>query len=178
MSKHLVLQIISLIFILSACTNSINSSLYSRKYHVYFTFDCTIPPYNLVGSAGQFLAIEQVGGYLRITNSDNQTISQPISEKEDRAFVMGLSGLIVGTPILNNDSFALYAFDLGCPICDVATHSLTLDNLGVATCNHCKSSWDLNNNGFIRTFDSKKYQPLPLYRYPVVRQGNIYIITN
>lgn len=171
-------QIFALILILtvSGCSKIGNYQVYSNKYPVNYSCNTTISPFNQINSLGRFVSVRIKGMELEATDSDGNTSSHQMSETDMRSFVLGLGGLIIGTPSLNNDNLSVYAYDLACPICDKAKHRLTFNYLGIAKCNNCKSSWDLNNNGFIQNSTVKEARPL--YRYPVSIYNNYITIRN
>lgn len=171
-------RIFALILILtvSGCSKIGNYQVYSNKYLVNYSCNTTISPFNQINSLGRFVSVRIKGMELEVTDSDGNTSSHQMSETDMRSFVLGLGGLIIGTPSLNNDNLSVYAYDLACPICDKAKHRLTFNYLGIAKCNNCQSSWDLNNNGFIHISTAKETRPL--YRYPVSIYNNYITIRN
>ena len=171
-------QIFALILILtvSGCSKIGNYQVYSNKYPVNYSCNTTISPFNQINSLGRFVSVRIKGMELEVTDSDGNTSSHQMSETDMRSFVLGLGGLIIGTPSLNNDNLSVYAYDLACPICDKAKHRLTFNYLGIAKCGNCNSTWDLNNNGFIHISTAKETRPL--YRYPVSIYNNYITIRN
>lgn len=171
-------QIFALILILtvSGCSKIGNYQVYSNKYPVNYSCNTTISPFNQINSLGRFVSVRIKGMELEVTDSDGNTSSHQMSETDMRSFVLGLGGLIIGTPSLNNDNLSVYAYDLACPICDKAKHRLTFNYLGIAKCGNCNSTWNLNNNGFIQISTAKETRPL--YRYPVSIYNNYITIRN
>ena len=171
-------QIFALILILtvSGCSKIGNYQVYSNKYPVNYSCNTTISPFNQINSLGRFVSVRIKGMELEVTDSDGNTSNHQMSETDMRSFVLGLGGLIIGTPSLNNDNLSVYAYDLACPICDKAKHRLTFNYLGIAKCNNCKSSGDLNNNGLKQIPTAKETRQL--YRYPVSIYNNYITIRN
>ena len=112
-------QIFALILILtvSGCSKIGNYQVYSNKYPVNYSCNTTISPFNQINSLGRFVSVRIKGMELEVTDSDGNTSSHQMSETDMRSFVLGLGGLIIGTPSLNNDNLSVYAYDLACPIC-------------------------------------------------------------
>lgn len=165
-----------LVLIVSGCTKIGNYQVYSNKYPVNFSCNTTLSPFNQISSLGRFVSVRIKGLELEATDSDGNVSRHPMSETEMRSFALGLGGLIIGTPSLNNDNLSAYAFDLACPICDKAKHRLTFNYLGIAKCSNCNSTWNLNNNGFVQSSTVKDARPL--YRYPVTSYNNTYVVAN
>ena len=87
--------------------------------------------------------------------------------------MFGLGGLIIGTPALDSEN--IWCYDLACPICNISSARLSIDNEeGHCTCPECGSVFDLDNAGTVLTSSSSDYRPL--FRYPVsVNFPTIYI---
>lgn len=165
-----------LVLTVSGCSKIGNYQVYSNKYPVNYSCNTTVSPFNQINSLGRFVSVRIKGMELEATDADGNVSKHQMSETDMRTFALGLGGLIIGTPSLNNDKFSVYAFDLGCPVCDRAKYRLTFNHLGIAKCSNCKSSWNLNNNGFIQSSTVKEARPL--YRYPVTVYNNYVTVRN
>ncbi len=102
--------------------------------------------------------------------------------EQNSGFVLGLSGLIVGTPIiaeqLTNQSVVV-CFDLACPNCyeeASITRNLTLMESQRARCQRCQRLYDLNTQGIITEGTDGK----SLFRYRVTYypSGNTLYVSN
>lgn len=158
----------------ASCSNSYE--LFCTKYRANFRCDPTVPPFNVTTSLGSFVSVRCPAEELIVTDSEGHVTRWPVTEIEKRNFAMGLSGFIIGTPTLDNDRCAVYAYDLACPICDKASVRLKFNSLGVATCPDCGSTFNLNNNGIVISSESEHQRPL--YRYPVSQTLQSLIVTN
>lgn len=165
-----------LVLTVSGCSKIGNYRVYSNKYPVNYSCNTTVSPFNQINSLGRFVSVRIKGMELEATDADGNVSKHQMSETDMRTFALGLGGLIIGTPSLNNDNFSVYAFDMGCPVCDRAKYRLTFNHLGIAKCSNCKSSWNLNNNGFIQSSTVKEARPL--YRYPVTVYNNYVTVRN
>jgi hypothetical protein len=166
--------LMSTIFVSISCGEKY--SIFSEKYPVNFGFDTSIAPYNQVFGMGVFITARISGNYLVVTSSDGTEYKFPLTEVDARTFRMGLGGLIIGTPSLNNDEISIWAYDLACPICDLAKYRLSVEYSGIARCSHCATRFDLNNSGFVISSSAKDARPL--YRYPVFLGGKIVSVRN
>lgn len=133
-------------------------------------------------------ALHNPGEFCTITPQNNQYVFSSPGIREDYAYnrteqdvkagyVLGLSGLIVGTPIiaeqLSSES-SVVCFDRVCPRCyeDMSiTRALTLELNQRATCGKCNRSYNLNNLGI--SDDGNK-----LYRYMIRVSGNALVVSN
>lgn len=125
---------------------------------------------------GVFVTVRISVNNVLATSSDGEEYKFPLTELDSRTFRMGLGGLIIGTPSLNNDDISIWAYDLACPICDQAKYRLKIDYSGIASCSNCETKFDLNNSGFVISSSAKGTRPL--YRYPVFVNGNIVSVAN
>lgn len=151
-------------------------STYSTAYMAYFTCDTGITPYNVVTSPGVFISVRQSASSLKVTDQQGRESTLQMTDVQARSFCFGLGGLILGTPVMDNDSWNVYCYDLACPVCDKAKYRLSIDENGVALCSHCETSFDLNNNGYVLESQSKDQRPL--YRYPVSCSGHSLTVRN
>lgn len=165
-----------LVLTVSGCSKIGNYQVYSNKYPVNYSCNTTVSPFNQINGLGRFVSVRIKGMELEAIDADGNVSKHQMSETDMRTFALGLGGLIIGTPSLNNDNFSVYAFDMGCPVCDRAKYRLTFNHLGIAKCSNCKSSWNLNNNGFIQSSTVKEARPL--YRYPVTVYNNYVTVRN
>lgn len=171
---HFIAVLALLLLPVQSCGDSY--TVFSSKYHVFFQCDAGISPYNAMSSLGVFISVRQSGANIVTLDMDGHETRMQMTEKEARSFNFGLCGLILGTPALDNQDCIIYAYDLGCPVCDRSSRHLTIDNTGVASCSSCHTSFDLNNNGFVISSDDDN--PRPLYRYPVSRTGSSVVVSN
>lgn len=151
-------------------------SVFSNRYHVFYRCDASQPPFNAACSMGVFISVRQSGQNLVVTDMDGHESRYPMSEVDARSFHFGLAGIVIGTPALDNPDCAVYAFDLGCPVCDRSSKRIVLNSAGVAECPDCHTTFDLNNNGFVLA--SERSDARPLYRYPVSRSGSQIVVSN
>ena len=165
-----------ILLVVSGCSKVGNYQVYSNKYYVYYVCNTAVSPFNQITGLGRFIGVRINSMTLETIDSDGNKSKHQISETDLRSFSMGLGGLIIGTPALNNDNQEVYAFDLACPICDKAKHRLTFNNIGIASCSNCNSTWNLNNNGFIQSSTAENARPL--YRYPVRVYNNYITVSN
>lgn len=156
----------------SSCQKN-SYSVFSRKYKVYFKCDTRDVPYSQLTTLGRFLSVRQVGGRLIVDDPDGHKTELELTQLESNTFIMGLSGLILGTPTFDNEHQQVWAYDLGCPSCDMPSVRLTVSPVGQATCPKCHGAWDLNSSGFPLTDGVRT-----LYRYPVSAQGTSLTVAN
>lgn len=152
-----------LVFLAVTSCEKNSYTTFSTKYRVFFSCNIMDSPFNQTIEPGRFVSVRKTSDGLKTTDSDGHTTTVAMSEVQNGAFILGLAGIIIGTPLFNNYDFSVWAYDLGCPECDQSNKRLTFDVNGTASCSTCGGKWDLNNNGFAV---SGKYRPL--YRYPVM----------
>lgn len=168
--------VLLLFAILAAAGCEKNSySTFSTKYKVFFSCNIMDSPFNQTTTPGRFVSVRKTSDGLKTTDSDGHSATIALSAVQNGAFMMGLAGIIIGTPTFNNDGFSVWAYDLGCPECDQSNKRLTFDVQGIAACSACGGKWQLNNNGFAVSGDFR-----PLYRYPVMlnRESNTLTVSN
>jgi len=105
------------------------------------------------------------------------------SELERKSnYVLGLSGLIVGTPIMAeqlSNQTSVVCFDLACPNCydDAAvTRNLTLREGQRAECSRCARTYDLNTLGVVASGSAGR--SLFRYRAQYYPSGNTLSVAN
>lgn len=177
MKRRIIL--LSLLLLASACERNTYYSTYSNKNKVFFSCETSQSPYNQLTTPGRFLSIRKGDGKLIITDSDGNKFEEPLTAIQSGSFIFGLAGLIVGTPMLNNDDMSIWAFDLGCPVCDSPTTRLKFVQQGAdftASCPVCEGIWNLNASGISINTGDKQYRPL--YRYPTSFNNGILTISN
>lgn len=160
-----------LILIGAACSRSYE--VFSNKYPVTFSCDISKSPFNKVQTTGYFLSVRAAptkDGY-KVREPDGREQTIPYSEVHSRVFSFGLAGLIIGKPYFGDEEY--YAYDLGCPKCDVPSVRLTVRGDGTATCAKCNTTYDLNNGGMPKVGDSR-----PLYRYRTSLNGSMLMLHN
>lgn len=154
---------------------------YSRHIaHFVFQNTQTVPQLNS--------ALNNPGEFCTITARNNQYIFHSPGISEDyrynrtaadvkAGYVLGLSGLIVGIPIITeqlSNQNRIVCFDLACPKCyedNSITRSLTLRENQHVVCGRCNRSYDLNTQG-IADEGSK------LFRYQVSPGSNPLVVNN
>jgi len=172
--KRTVFLVFTVIFCMLSCGETYD--LFCTRYPVRFSFSTSVVPYNQVTSLGAFVSVRRSGASVLATTQTGSVYTLPMSQMESESFLLGLSGLIIGTPSLGNDNCSVWAYDLGCPICDKAKYRLSINTSGVARCDNCASTFDLNNNGYVIASESENARPL--YRYPVTSNGITIVVAN
>ncbi len=161
------------VFLFNACSKD-SYPVFSTKYRVQFSCDMGTPPFNQVADTpGRFITVRRGPGKLTITDPDGNITDVELTRQQDMTFQMGLAGLILGKPTFNNENNEVWAYDLGCPQCDVESYRLSVSVFGTATCPHCHSSWNLNSGGFPTTGGART-----LYRYPTSTFGQSLTVSN
>ena len=168
-------MLLSLLLLATACQRN-SYSTFSNKYRVFFSCETYVAPFNQLTTPGRFLSVRKTEGKLYWVDSDGNSDNIELSAKQNGSYVMGLAGLIIGTPTFNNDDMSIWAYDLGCPECDGPNTRLKFDLQGVATCPKCAGTWNLNANGSPINSDGK--QNRPLYRYPTSFNNGILTVSN
>jgi len=169
--KRGVMFFLSLLLTLSCEKNSY--STFSNKYRVFFSCETIISPYNQLTTPGRFLSVRKSNSILTITDSDGNKYEETLSATKNGSYIMGLGGLIIGTPTFNNDDMSIWAFDLGCPECESSAVRLKFDLIGNASCSKCGGTWSLNSSGFPTDGKSR-----PLFRYPTSLNNGILTVSN
>jgi hypothetical protein len=159
----------------SACDRN-SYSRFSTRYRVFFSCETALSPYNQLTTPGRFLSVRKSEGKLTLTDSDGHKYEETLSAVKNASFIMGLSGLIIGTPTFNNDNMSIWAYDLGCPECESPNTRLKFDLQGSASCSKCGGSWNLNADGIPINSDGK--QNRPLYRYPTSFNNGVLTVSN
>ena len=178
------------LFTLSLFTQLVSCEKAEQTYSTHsarFTFSAT----NLVPQLNT--ALNNPGQFCTIVAQNNQYVFHSPGIREDyvyerteldrkSAYVLGLSGLIVGVPILAEQLSAqtsVVCFDLACPNCyeDASiTRNLTLLESQRAQCMRCNRLYDLNNQGIIA--DGAQGKSLYRYRVQYYPSGNTLSVTN
>lgn len=169
--KRRFLLILSLL-LATACERN-SYSTFSYKNKVFYSCELTKAPYNQLTTPGRFLSVKKGDGVLIITDSDGNRYEEAMTAIQNSTFILGLGGLIIGTPTFNNDDMSIWAYDLGCPECNSAGARLKFDLSGNATCSKCGGSWSLNASGFPTDDKSRT-----LYRYPTTFNNGILTVAN
>ena len=98
--------------------------------------------------------------YLKFENNNGDSSQQPETAEEKLAkFILGLNnGIIVGFQTLNTEDATrgFVAYDVQCPNCVRRENNtvnpnyrVEMDSKGIATCNRCGKTYDLNNGGIV-----------------------------
>ena len=164
---------IALFFILMGAACSRSYELYHTRDTVTFSCDISRSPFNKVQTSGYFLSVRPILGKseYKVREPDGREQTIPYTEVHSRVFSFGLAGIIIGKPYFGDGDY--YAYDLGCPSCDLPSTRLTVSMEGTATCAKCGTSYDLNNSGVATTGTSR-----PLYRYHASLGGNTLMVHN
>ncbi|MBO4597706.1 MAG: hypothetical protein J5676_07500 [Bacteroidaceae bacterium] len=172
MKKNLnrIILMALLCFWASACGDVYNSG---STYRVNFTCNVSFSPYNVAQSMGQFISIRKTSSSkLLITKMDGTTHTQTLTEAKQLSVYLGLGGLILGTPTLNNDNAGLVCYDLACPACNLGSARVSFDDKGIAKCASCGNQYDLNNGGILI---EGKGRPLWNYRLTQSLDGSVQV---
>lgn len=138
--------------------------------HFIFQNTNTVPQLNTaLGNPGEFCTITQRGNYFIFTGTTSSTQTNRTALSNYQAVYLGLSGLIVGLPIIpepGEDVQHVVCFDLACPNC-YNTYSITknlrLAEGGLASCANCQRTYDLNTQGIVTNGEAGQ----SLFRYRV-----------
>ena len=160
-----------LLFLLS-CSEA--ETRYSRlPARFVFQNTNTVPQLNAaLGNPGEFCTIEQRGNNYVFTSLTGATQTNRTALSNYQSTYLGLSGLIVGLPVIpepGDDVQHVVCFDLACPNCYDTysiTKSLRLQEGGKATCTSCQRIYDLNTQGIVT--DGETGQSLFRYRVTYV----------
>lgn len=165
--------LLSLVLLAAACQDN-SYKTFSRKYRVSYSCNVMDAPFNQIIIPGHFLSVRKIGNKLKVRDSDGKETEIELSVNQNSSYQLGLAGIILGTPTLNNDDMSIWAYDLGCPSCESESVRLSFDINGAATCTKCKGTWSLNASGFPADDQASR----PLYRYPVMKSGNTVTVSN
>ena len=156
--------------ILLSCDKADNLYYRGTKAKFSYSFTNTIPELNAaLNGYGEFCTIRTNGDTFIFANLKSST-TRPYTKAEQQIKPMlGLSGFIVGRtnmPDIGAEEPAIVAFDLACPCYDeyATTRNLLLQDGGLAICNRCGRTYDLNN---VMGVVVKGPTGRGLYRYPV-----------
>lgn len=164
--------ILLFLFLMATACQKNSYKTYSNKYSVLFSCNLQDAPFNQISSQGRFISVRKTGNTLKTVDSDGNTNTIELAANQN--YLLGLAGLILGTPTFNNDDMSIWAYDLGCPVCENSMTRLTFDVKGEATCSKCGGAWNLNASGFPLNQEGSR----PLFRYPVLRSGNTITVSN
>ena len=170
-----------LTIILASCTKA-DQTYSSHTARFSFTNTNLVPQLNA--------ALNNPGQFCTVTARNNQYIFHSPGIREDypyerserdrkAGYVLGLSGLIIGTPIIAEQLSSqanVVCFDLACPNCydEVRmTRDLTLLESQRAHCNRCQRLYDLNTQGIV----ADGPQGRSLFRYRVAYYVSGYTLT-
>lgn len=174
--KRFLILLFSLM--LTVCCETTSYKTYSTKYRVFFSCNIMDAPYNQAISRGCFISIRKNNGKLLFVDSNGNKSDMELTAVQSASFMLGLAGLIIGTPTFDNDNTSVWAYDLGCPECDEPGKRLTFDNTqpGIAFCSSCQGKWNMNSSGISVNTDDKKRRPL--YRYPTSMNNGVLTVSN
>ena len=157
------------------------------NYVARFSFTPTniVPQLNAaLNNPGQFCTITARNAqYVFHSPGIREDYKYTLTELDKKAgYVMGLSGFIVGVPIMAEQLSAqssVVCFDLACPNCyeeASITRDLTLLENQQAKCARCGRLYDLNNQGIIA--DGAQGKSLYRYRVQYYPSGNNLTVSN
>ncbi|MBO4499464.1 MAG: hypothetical protein J5732_04330 [Bacteroidaceae bacterium] len=178
MRKYRTAMLAAIILIGGSCTKNTYST-FCTSHPVLFSFDISEPPFNTAAGMGSFITVRKSGSTLMVVDADGHESRAEMSEEQRQYTLLGLGGLILGTPALDNFECKVFAYDLACPVCDMAnmtTSRLRIDGTGTASCRKCGTTFDLNNNGFV--ISTEKEETRPLYRYVTRTTFSDVIVSN
>ncbi len=156
-----------------SCSRIGNYSTFSTRNRVFFCYELMQAPFNQITSPSRFISVRKTDGKLHITDSDGKKYDIELTAVQSSSFIMGLAGLIIGTPTFNNDEMSVWAYDLGCPECNNPSTRLRFNLQGTASCPECEKSWNLNASGYPISDKAR-----PLYRYPVTLNNGVLTVAN
>lgn len=173
--RRLVFSLVMCVVCFTSCGLDDADNTFSTKYRVAFYFEVnrSAELYNTMGNIGVYATIRQVNGLIQVSSSAGTNDYDPTRIGTD--FRYGLGGLIVGNTALNGP----VAYDLACPNCDRSYYRLKVENTGRAICEHCGTSYDMNNNGWILAVNDSAADGLRgLYRYRIDYNGAVLHVYN
>lgn len=183
MIKNWIYTLIALVAV-TACGNQVEYEY--TDYHSNLTLDNSVHLDATLASAmnalspGIFTIIKtqyKSGvNYYQFANNHKLASEKPFTAIDVRLqnqLHIGMNnGLIVGYGNLDNPA-RFYAYDLQCPNCftpdayPLRSYELKIDAQGIATCTHCKRTYNLNTGGNIVSGDKGR----TLYRYRASTTG-------
>ncbi len=172
MMKRSVITLFAMLAAVS-CSKTESYSTFSTRNRVFFCYEIFQSPFNQVTTPARFLSVRKSEGKLHMVDSDGRKYDMELSAVQNSSFLMGLAGLIIGTPTFNNDDMSVWAYDLGCPECNNPSIRLKFNLEGTASCSECEKSWSLNSSGFPVSGKAR-----PLYRYPVTLNNGVLTVSN
>lgn len=164
-----------MLLLATSCERS-SYTKYSTRHKVFFSCETSMSPYNQITTPGRFLSVRKSEGKLVMYDSDGKKYDETLSEVKNTSFIMGLAGLIIGTPTFNNDDMSIWAYDLGCPECESPSVRLKFSLEGKASCSKCGGEWNLNADGSCINTDGSQHRPL--FRYPTTYNNGIFTVQN
>lgn len=162
--------------ILTVCCQTKSYKTFTTKYRVFFGCNIADAPFNQITTPGRFVSVRISNGSMICVDSDGHKTGIELTASQNLSFIMGLGGLIIGTPTFNNDDLSIWAYDLGCPECDQAGRRLVFDLQGIASCSSCNGQWNMNSSGISVNTDGKERRPL--YRYPTMFSNGYLTVSN
>lgn len=131
---------------------------------------------NACVAPGEFCTITCQNGMYYFSTPYNSSIISSNAMQTHLSNVLGLCGLIIGTPNFSFNGTSVVCYDLACPNCHSQSRiaSLTLMAGGFVTCSVCGRCYDLNSNGVVSSGEAGR----SLYRYRVALSGQMLMVTN
>lgn len=137
---------------------------------------CTIT----LGDNGKTILFTKPAGKNQEQGNKNQGVANLTALDGYKGFYMGLSGFIVGLPDIpevGETRSVVTCYDLACRNCYdqyVITRPLVLREGGLADCQRCRRTYNLNNTGIVCDGEPGK----PLFRYRVYYGNQTLSINN
>ena len=175
-----------LLLFLFSCSDSEFEYSNNRCYFVFDNAqhnDPTLTSALISSSPGTFCRIFIKGNKKYGFESNRGLKSETAMNSEDvmRTCILGVwdeSGIIVG---YGNLSFELYAYDAQCSNCysesNMPRYTLSMSDIGHATCKTCKRVYDLNNGGIVIAQGKGNDKKLIRYRVSYTDTGTRRVLT-
>lgn len=179
--KRLGLFICMVLSIATSCSNDEVENVYSN-YRAFFNYTKVMtahPLYVALTGTGEYCSIYIQGNNLYF-QSLTETYPDNLTAYDYYKQVTWIGGLIVGrsnVPDMTTGELPLLCFDRACPNCykeASIAKALVLQENGMATCNRCKRTYDLNNLGLI----SSGEKGIKLFRYLISYNGTNTLLVN
>ncbi len=125
------------------------------SFPAYFVFrgTNTVPQLNAaMGGLGEFCTIQDQGSTVLFSNLRGSTPVNKTAVEGYMGFRLGRAGgFIVGQPTLMSDTPGIVCYDLVCPNCydESINRFLQLSASGIAECQRCRRTYNLNNLGIM-----------------------------
>lgn len=169
------------VLLVSGCSSSAEDFYVRMPARFRVQYVQTIPPLNAaLNGMGEFATIKQRNGAVYIYSNLQSSIQRPMTAVEQRQYVLGVSGFIVGLPNippLGYERSVVVCYDLACPNCyseSYLTREMQLQSGGFCSCALCSRVYDLNNQGYVVKGEAGK----SLFRYRASYQNQVFWVNN